>query len=72
MVDEQNKKKQPNLMRKRCVVGAKSSAEVKSCSFPLWPVNAFHVGSPDFSALSAERGIGLRRDVEEGGRMKIR
>lgn len=72
MVDEQNKKEQPNLITKRCVVGPKSLLEVKNCSFPFWPVNSFHVGSPDFSALSAERGIGLRRDMEEGRRMKIR
>lgn len=66
MVDEQNKKEQPNLITKQCVVGPKSLLEVKNCSFRFWPVNSFHVHAADFSALSTERGIGLRRNMEGG------
>lgn len=72
MVDEQNKKEQPNLITKQCLVGPKSLLEVKNCSFHFWPVNSFHVRSPDFSALSARRGIGLRRDMEGWKKIKIR
>lgn len=35
--------------------------------FSFLAVNSFHVRSPDVAALSAERGIGLRRDTGVGG-----
>lgn len=70
MVDEQNKKEQPNLITKQCVVGPKSLLGVKNCSFHFWPVNSFHVRSADFSALSAGRRIGLRCSLEGGVKLK--
>lgn len=45
MVDEQNKKEQPNLLTKQCGAGAKSFLEVKNCSFSFLAVNSFHVRS---------------------------
>lgn len=70
MVDERNKKEQPNLITKQCVAGAESLWEVKNCSFHSWQGDSFHVCCPDFSALSAG-GIGLRCE-KGGGGIKIR
>lgn len=67
MADEQNKNELPNLITKQCVGEPKSSSQVKSCSILCWPVNCFHVYSPDFSPLSAERGIGLRNNKQGRG-----
>lgn len=60
MDDEQNKKEQPNSIKKKRVGGIKSLLEVRNHSFISLRVNCFLINHFVFSPLSVERKIGGR------------